>query len=107
LLSNLGLENPQASQEEIKVKYEVEHNPTAAELRAMISAWEHEHETGWDDIGFQFQGESEVHWLSHSFTKYEAELEVVRQNSEVVSAQSLLTELSSRRRTLLRKAGVT
>lgn len=106
LLGGMGLENPQASREEIKVKYEVEHTPTEAELHAMILAWESEHETGWDDIGFQFQSESEVHWLSHSFTKYEAELEVLRQNPEVVSSQSLLSELSSRRRALLRKAGV-
>lgn len=106
LLVGLGIQEPQPLQEEIKVKYEFEHTPTAEELESIIVAWGNEHETRWDDVGFQFQGESEIHWLSHAFTKHETELDVTRENAEIVNAESLLRELSRQRRSLLRKAGV-
>lgn len=105
LLIGLGIQDPPPTQEEVKVKYEFEHTPTAAELETIIAAWENEHETRWDDVGFQFQGDSTIHWLSHTFTKHETELDVVRENAEIVNAASLLKELSKHRHSLLRKAG--
>ena len=59
----------------------------------MIQDWKEGTEREWDDYGFVFRGSSDIHWLSHSLARVEQELDVERDNDEVVNSMSLLNAL--------------
>jgi len=67
----------------------------------MVQEWEENHESKWDDIGFKLSGDNEIRWLSHSVAKSEYELDVERDNDEIVDAQSLLNALTQNRDIIL------
>jgi hypothetical protein len=101
-----GLDKLDGTQEEVRFKYEIEYSPTPDELGHIIETWteneNNEESTKWDDIGFQFINDSETYWLSHSSVRDEIEIDVKRDNEEVVNAASLLNALHGRRRHLLK-----
>jgi hypothetical protein len=85
------------------VRYEVRHSPNPTELDTIITTWEEDYETQWDDVGFKLSNDPETYWLSHTLLKREVDLEVQRDNEEIVNAASLLVELEKRRTELLRE----
>lgn len=103
MLVKLGIQDPPALQHDIKVKYEFNHTPEEAELDSIIAEWENEHESKWDDVGFKLKGDDEIHWLSHSLAKRTIELDVVRENAEIINAESLLQAVHQNRQTLLQE----
>lgn len=103
MFSKLGISDAPALNHDIKVKYEFSHTPDEAELDAIIADWENNHDSKWDDIGFKLKGDDEVHWLSHSLAKSTIELNVERENAEIINAESLLQAVQQQRRTLLRE----
>lgn len=88
--------------EEVKIKYEVPFSPNIEEVNAIIEDWNDHHESKWDDIGFKFESDNQIQWLSHSVAKDEFELDVTRDNEEIVDAQSLLDALTRIRNVALR-----
>lgn len=101
LLKFLGIRNPEPRDEEIRVKQEIEIRPTENELQEIVENWEKEHESKWDDVGFTLSGDPNIQWLSHAFAKDVIELDVERQNEEVIEASSLLGALIVNREYLL------
>lgn len=84
--------------DEVKVRYEVNTPTTEQDLDRMIEQWQQDHSSRrWDDYGFVFRKQSEPIWLSDSIAKGEFELDIARDNIEVVNAESLLRELRRRR----------
>jgi len=87
---------------EVKFRFEVNHCPSQAELEDIIATWNNETlHTKWDDTGFQLEGESNIRWLSYSLARKEIELDVLRDNEEVVNSESLLEKLLEQRDSLL------
>jgi hypothetical protein len=101
-LVNVSPGNQNRLIEEVDIKYEMPFVPSQEELENMIDGWEEEHDTKWDDIGFQFTGEQGVKWLSSSVAKSQIEVEVTRDNEEIVDATSLLRALTEQREVALR-----
>jgi hypothetical protein len=86
---------------DVKIKYEIPFRPTVEQFDGMVAEWEENHESKWDDIGFKLSGDNEIRWLSHSIAKSEYNLDVQRNNDEIVDAQSLLDSLTQIRSIIL------
>lgn len=93
-LTNVRLRRAEPNDESVKIKYEVGASLSRAELNELVHDWDQQHERQWDDYGFKIRGEKIIHWLSHSIARDEFQVEVQRDNAEVVNAQSLLRELN-------------
>jgi len=101
LLQKLGLHTVTDNSQDVKVKYEIPFSPSSEELEGMISGWDSNHNSKWDDVGFELTGQQEVYWLSHSISKESVELDVRRDNAEVVNGDSIVTSLVQLRSALL------
>lgn len=65
---------------------------TSAELKTLIKEWQDgAGNSEWDDCGFQFKGESEVHWLSGARASGEFQIDVTRDpnNGQIDTAKLL------------------
>lgn len=101
LLVGVHLSTHQTVQHEAKIKYEVEVNGLEeGEVREIISQWREEDNDD-SDYGFVLRGDNNTHWLGREFVRETLELEVERDNAELVQPQSLLRELARHRATLL------
>ncbi len=99
---NLGLTiSPQLSGE-LKMKVELPFTPEENELNQIISEWESENGSSWNNVGFELRGEDDIKWLSHSLVKSTVELEVVRDANGVISAESIANAILTHRVQLLR-----
>lgn len=106
LLEGVGLSDEENNLvADVKIKYEFPYTPSEEEFDAIVAEWETEHETKWDDVGFKLTGDPRPRWLSHSIAKSQYELDVERDNDEIVDAQSLLTELTRQRNIILALIG--
>ncbi len=105
MLVKLGVQTPPQLNHEVKVKYEFSITPEEAELNSIIAEWENNHDTKWDNAGFKLKGDDEIYWLSHSLAKQTIELDITRENKEIVNAQSLLNAVITNRQTLLQELG--
>jgi len=108
MLQQLGLRDRAAPAQPVKIRYHVDTTLTADELRTIMDTWDTEHARGgYDDVGFAYQGDlASFHWLSHSVPRSELELDVTRDNAEVVNASSLLDALELHRAQILRDVSV-
>jgi hypothetical protein len=97
----LGLKENQQLDAPVNFAYEFSLTPTEAELQEIIRNWDHHHDLKWDDIGFTFQGEQKIQWLSHSLARSDYNLAVKRLNEEIIDAKSLLSELTLKRQDIL------
>ena len=93
MMDRVLLQDVNPEHTDIKVKYEVNYTPSQEQLQQMIGEWDVENETRWDDIGFNIAGTT--YWLSHSTAKDEVDLNVTRDNDEVINAQSLIRALQT------------
>jgi hypothetical protein len=102
LLQRLGLATPPALTEQVEIKFEIPFTPDGAQLREIIDGWQEQHATKWDDVGFTLEGDSSnIQWLSNSIASSEFDLDVTRDNLEVVNSASLLARLQGMRQTVL------
>jgi len=101
MLQKLGLHASTEISHDVKVKYEIPYCPSAQELENVINEWDVSHSSKWDDVGFKLIGESETYWLSHSISKETIELDIRRENAEVVNGESLLSSLSLIRNSMI------
>jgi len=85
-----------------RIYVELDYSPNLAELQAMIAAEETDPDvTGWDDMGFVLEGESNPHWLGKEHATGDFMLNVARINEEAVDLQSILQALSDNRDSIL------
>lgn len=103
MLEKLGVQDPPQTDHEVKVKYEFNYTPEEAELNSIITEWEHNHSTKWDDIGFKLQKDDGTYWLSYSLAKRSIKLDITRENAEIVTASSLLNAILDNRQVLLQE----
>jgi hypothetical protein len=103
LLQKVGLHSVTEIAHDVKVKYEIPYCPSDEELESIITTWDISHNSKWDDIGFELTGESEIYWLSDSISKETMDLEVRRENAEVVNGESILSSLVHVRSSLIAK----
>lgn len=97
------LRDQPADLQKVRVQYEISTGISLADLDTIIDDWNEEHDRQWDDYGFSFKGDSQkIMWLSHSLARSEFDLDVTRDNDEVVNAASLLSALTDRRAAILR-----
>ncbi|WP_374263667.1 hypothetical protein [Zoogloea sp.] len=97
------LRDQPAALQKVRVQYEISTGISLADLDAIIHDWNEQHDREWDDYGFCLKGESQkIRWLSHSLARSEFDLDVTRDNDEVVSPASLLAALADKRAAILR-----
>ena len=85
----------------INMSYTVGVNLTKPEVLEIIKEWTDNDERQWDDFGFKLRGDPKTHWLSHAIARNDFELDVTRENDEVVNTDSLLQALFSARSKIL------
>lgn len=91
-----------ARKDKVRVQYELTSRITLPELTTIITEWEENHDREWDDYGFVLQGEaSKPYWLSRSLARCQVDLDITRNNDEVVNPASLLKALTDKRDQLL------
>ena len=101
LLEGVHLAEHRTVQQEARIKYQVEVNGLEkGEVREIISQWRDEDRDD-SDYGFVLSGDPNTHWLGKEFVRETLELEVERDNAELVRPQSLLRELARHRAYLL------
>lgn len=101
LLRQARLSNPQQVPIKPRISFDVPFQPTAQDIEKMFEAWEEESESKWDDFGVKIAGHSDTHWVSHTLARQEFDLDVVRDNDEVVNTISLLDALLQNRAQIL------
>jgi hypothetical protein len=90
-----GLTSSAINEQEIKEKYEIHYTPLRNELEEMINEYlEGNSESKWDDLGFVFQGDTTPKWLSNSLARGKFQLDIVRENREIINTNSLLESLT-------------
>lgn len=94
ILKLSNMREPDERPETFKLKYRMTTPVTVEDVQAMIDDWKDGVETEWNDYGFMFKGDSKLHWLSHSIARREFELDIERNNDEVVNSMSLLEALN-------------
>lgn len=99
-LANIRLRTAVPNDESVKIRYEVGASLSRDDLVELINDWDQQHERQWDDYGFKIRGDKTIHWLSHSIARDEFQVEIRRDNAEVVNAHSLLRELNRRQRVI-------
>ena len=94
LLAGLHLVEHQTIRQEAHIQYEVEvAGLQTEEVHEIVSQWRQE-DADDSDYGFMFHGDSSVHWLGKEYVRETLELDVDRNNTELVSPHSLLRELA-------------
>ncbi|MFB9159924.1 hypothetical protein [Chromobacterium violaceum] len=102
-LHKTHISEPQARPEKVRVQYEISTSVTLQDVNAIISDWDEHHEREWDDYGFTLKGQpNQPLWLSHSLAREEFELDIERNNPEVVNSESLLASLNAAKDRILR-----
>lgn len=99
LLQRAGMVAAPEAPPSVRLEYELPARFEPDEMRALQARWDTESSNmeEWDDVGFVLQGESTPYWLSKSVARGSHELDVDRDNVEVVNPQSLLDQLIAHR----------
>ncbi|WP_404324747.1 hypothetical protein HA399_09240 [Cobetia sp. UIB-001] len=92
----------------VNINYELPISMPKSDLEDIIDDWK---STGnslsneWDDYGFKIKGEMDkTYWLSNSLAKTTLDLNVIRQNDEIVDSASLIEALEANRDAILKVA---
>lgn len=102
LLEGIHLVNHQTVLQEANIKYQVEVDGLQQEeVQEIVSQWREE-DADDSDYGFVFRGDPATHWLGKEYVRETLELDVERDNTELVSPESLLRELARHQAYLLK-----
>lgn len=86
----------------VSLQYEMKSSMTQEEVQDIIDASnEDSSESTWDDIGFQLSGESSPRWLNKSYARDKFDLDITRENAEIVNIDSLFDAITQRRTSIL------
>lgn len=98
MLQKLGIiQNANNGNQDLNVKYSFPFTPSHDELSAIIDNAFEEGMSWTNDVGFQFVGKNDVVWLSNSIVKHDLNLEIERDNDEIVNLNSLANQLTAQR----------
>ncbi|MDP3479436.1 MAG: hypothetical protein Q8R88_06670 [Desulfoprunum sp.] len=98
LLQKLGIiQGENNGNQKLNVKYSFPYTPSADEINSIIENAFEEGMSWTNDVGFQFVGKSEIIWLSNSIVKRDINLNIERDNDEIVNLTSLATQLTAQR----------
>lgn len=99
LLRRAGMADAPVAPPTVRLEYEMPARFEPEEMRALQERWDVESADmeEWEDVGFILQGEQTAYWLSKSIARGAYELDVERDNLEVVNPQSLLSQLKAYR----------
>lgn len=101
MLDHLGIGENNPDRDEVRVEYSFPITPSPEELDEIIETWEDCDTAWWNDVGFRFESENQIRWLSNALIKYTHEIDVMRDNDETVNAESLLEALTHQRGMLI------
>lgn len=79
---------------------EVDYRPTKDDLEKMIMNWRERNASKDEDLGVKLTGNQEIYWLSHTIESFERELDVKRDNTQIINTISLVNWLKSNKATL-------
>ena len=104
LLRHAGLREPARRPDEIKVQYVMEARLEPDDMQRVFEEYDHgPAESEWEDIGFVLKGDAATtHWLSAATPKLSLDVDVHRDNVEVVDCGSLAGELERHIPSILR-----
>lgn len=103
---NLGAHQHGAVGPSTKVRYTISPSVDLGDVNQMIQEWDAD-PSEVNDYGFTFQGEpGKIYWLSNSLSRTQFEVRIERENDEIVNLQSLLNDLRSKKRLILRGSGL-
>ena len=91
------INNDHPENNNLSINYSFNYNPTEEELNEIIDSAIEEGLSWTNDYGFQFVGKNEVYWLSNSIVKHDLNLNIERDNDEIVNLNSLSTQLTNNR----------
>lgn len=99
LLRRAGMAAAPEAPPSVRLEYELPVRFEPDEMRAFQDRWDIESAEmqDWEDVGFKLQGDSTPYWLSKSIARGIYELDIDRDNEEVVNPQSLLNQLRAKR----------
>lgn len=98
-----NISQPQAKPADfINLRYIIGATITKPNLQQIIKEWKDNTDRQWDDYGFVIKGSSKVHWLSHATARGEFELDVLRDNDEIINTDSLINALTKRKQAILK-----
>ncbi len=101
LLVNVRLANHSTVEQEVDIQYQLEVNGLSAEeVRGIAAEWQ-ESEMEDADYGFVLVGDNTTHWLGHEYARDTLQLDVARENTELVNPENLLRELARNRTHLM------
>jgi hypothetical protein len=107
MLQSLGLRDAPEELDATRFRFELDFEPTRMELNEVIEAWQDrsnsEDATRWDDVGFKFEADPTVRWLSRSVAKQTLELDIHLRDEVLIEAETLMTALQRRREDLLER----
>ncbi|CAE6781335.1 MULTISPECIES: hypothetical protein [Paraburkholderia] len=87
---------------ERRVYMELEYQPTVEELSTMIESEEKDEDKGvWDDMGFAFEGDPNIHWLARAVATETRSMDVDRNDEATVTLKSLADAVAFHRAALL------
>ncbi|HET8898794.1 MAG TPA: hypothetical protein VFN09_08505 [Rhodanobacteraceae bacterium] len=92
----IGLNPGEVKSKKARLQASLSTTLTSAELKTLIKDWrDNHHGSAWDDCGFQFTGESEIHWLSGVRASGDFKIDVVRGegNAQIETAKLLASVL--------------
>ncbi|BBO72699.1 hypothetical protein DSCW_01160 [Desulfosarcina widdelii] len=101
MLRNIGIADPEPLENEIRIRYEFNRTPSIEELNTIIHQYYEDHDSKWDDVGFHLEGEDAPIWLSHSVAKNKFDLDIEKDNAEIINANSLLAAICQNRQNIL------
>lgn len=105
MLQGFGLRDTPEQLDATTFRYELDFEPSEGELNQIIESWQEradqEDATRWDDVGFMFQSESDIRWLSRSAAKQTLEVDIQLRDEVLIEADTLMTALQRRRNALI------
>lgn len=101
MLDHLGVGENNPDREEVRVEYSFPLTPTQEEFNNIIETWEESGMSWWNDVGFKFESENQIRWLSNALVKHTLAIDVQRDNDETVNTDSLFENLTTNRTMLI------
>jgi len=101
MIRQAGLSSPPVTPVKPRISYDLPFQPTADDIENMFDTWEAAAESKWDDFGVVIKGHQDVYWVSHTLARKEFDLDVERDNDEVVNSISLIDALLGKRTQIL------
>lgn len=92
---------PLPRSDQTNIQIEMETSMTIEIFEEIAKHWTDRDIRESDDVGFKIKGNQNIQWLSESLAKCEIDIDVKRENSEIVEPESLLKEINKHRSMLM------